>query len=275
MINDRSTKDFDWLLLGIAMVIATVGVFEIYSTTSNTGWQGVYVKQLLWLTFGLAFFWFFSLSNYNTVVNASLMFYIGSLVLLVFILASGIVLGGGRRWLGLPGGVTVQISEFTKVVLILLVAKHFKDTLPGELRWRNLLQLGAMIGLPTLLVARQPDLSTALSFLVILSIGLFVAGLRWKYIVVFGLVVVCLAPIVWHQFEPYQQKRLLTFIDPEKDPRGSGYQQIQSRIAVGAGGIWGAGFSQGSQTQLMFIPVPHTDFIFSAYAEETGFIGVA
>ncbi|MBG99976.1 MAG: rod shape-determining protein RodA [Solibacterales bacterium] len=274
MMNDRLVKDFDWLLLGIAIIIAIVGVFEIYSATSNTGWQGAYVKQLLWLTFALVFFWFFSLGDYNAVVNTSPILYMGSLALLVAILTFGIVLGGGRRWLGLPGGVTIQISELTKVVLILLVAKHFKDTLPGELKWKDLLTLGAMIGIPTLLVARQPDLSTALSFLVILVIGLFVAGLRWKYIAVFGLIVAFLIPIAWHQLEPYQQERLITFIDPEKDPRGSGYQQIQSRIAVGAGGIWGAGFSKGSQTQLMFIPVPHTDFIFSAYAEETGFIGV-
>ena len=255
MINDRSIKDFDWLLLGIAMVIATVGVFEIYSTTNNTGWQGAYVKQLLWLTFALAFFWFFSLSNYNTVVNASPIFYIGSLALLVFILASGIILGGGRRWLGLPGGVTIQISEFTKVVLILLVAKHFKDTLPGELRWRNLLQLGAVIGIPTLLVARQPDLSTALSFLVILSMGLFVAGLRWKHIAVFGLVVVCLAPIAWHQFETYQQERSTWIWLPANSVQNCGGRRWNLGSWVFAGVANAANVHPGSSYGLHFFGV--------------------
>ena len=104
--------------------------------------------------------------------------------------------------------------------------------------------------------------------------GIFTAGLRWKHIATISLVAILFLPIAWHQLQPYQKDRLVTFLDPEKDPQGSGYQPIQSRIAVGAGGVWGAGFARGSQTQLLFIPVPHTDFIFSAYAEEAGFVGV-
>lgn len=274
MKSNYTLRDFDWTLLGLAMAIATLGVLEIYSATSNTSWQGTHLKQILWLVFGLGCFWFFSVSDYKSIVYHTTMFYIIVVVLLLLVLVLGLVLGGGRRWFLLPGGLTLQISEFAKVVLILLVAKFFSDLPPENLGWRKLLKLCLLVGAPVLLVARQPDLSTALSFVVILAMGIFLAGLRWKYILLLGLGVVLLLPFVWQQLEPYQKNRLVTFLDPEKDPHGAGYQPIQSKIAVGAGGIWGAGFARGSQTQLLFIPVSHTDFVFSAYAEEGGFVGV-
>ena len=125
-----------------------------------------------------------------------------------------------------------------------------------------------------LLVLRQPDLSTALSYLPILAIGVFLAGVPWKYIAAVSVIALLVLPLGWQHMKPYQQDRVLTFLNPERDPLGSGYQPIQSKIAVGSGGIWGRGFARGEQTQLRFLPVPHTDFVFSAYAEETGFIGV-
>jgi rod shape determining protein RodA len=121
---------------------------------------------------------------------------------------------------------------------------------------------------------KQPDLGTALTYLPILGVGVFLAGLRWKYLIAIGLVLVVLLPVGWHLLKDYQKARLVSFLDPDRDPRGSGYQMIQSKIAVGAGGIWGKGVTRGSQTQLRFLPVPHTDFIFSAFAEEHGFVGV-
>ena len=125
-----------------------------------------------------------------------------------------------------------------------------------------------------LLVKAQPDLGTALTYLPILAIGVYLAGLRREYLVVIGLLAVFVLPVSWNFLEDYQKARLVSFLNPNQDPRGTGYQTIQSKIAVGAGGMWGQGVSKGTQTQLRFLPVPHTDFIFSAFAEEHGFVGV-
>ena len=124
------------------------------------------------------------------------------------------------------------------------------------------------------LVLKQPDLGTALTYLPVLVVGMFLAGLRWKYMLAIAVVVVLVLPVGWHFLQDYQKARLVSFMDPDRDPRGTGYQMIQSKIAVGAGGMWGKGVTKGSQTQLRFLPVPHTDFIFSAFAEEHGFVGV-
>jgi rod shape determining protein RodA len=121
---------------------------------------------------------------------------------------------------------------------------------------------------------QQPDLSTSLSYVPILAMGVFLAGIRWKYIAVAVVAAALLAPIAWRVMPDYQKERLTAFQDPEQDPRGKGYQSLQSKIAVGSGGVWGQGFSRGSQTQLRFLPEPHTDFIFASYAEEAGFVGV-
>jgi rod shape determining protein RodA len=144
----------------------------------------------------------------------------------------------------------------------------------GRLTLPALSKIVGLFALPGFLVLRQPDLSTAVSFLPILAIGVFLAGVPWKYIAVALVIAVLVLPFGWQQMKPYQQDRLLTFLNPERDPLGSGYQPLQSKIAVGSGGLWGRGFARGEQTQLRFLPVPHTDFVFSAYAEETGFVGV-
>ena len=124
------------------------------------------------------------------------------------------------------------------------------------------------------LIAKEPDLGTALTYVPILAIGVVLAGLRWQYWLAIGIIALVVAPIVFANLQPYQKDRITSYLDPERDPRGKGYQLIQSKIAVGSGGTWGKGITKGSQTQLRFLPVPHTDFIFSAYAEEHGFIGV-
>jgi rod shape determining protein RodA len=124
------------------------------------------------------------------------------------------------------------------------------------------------------LIAKEPDLGTALTYLPILAIGVFLAGMPWKYWLSIGAVAAIVIPIGFVSLQGYQKARIVSFLDPERDPQGTGYQLIQSKIAVGAGGTWGKGVTKGSQTQLRFLPVPHTDFIFSAFAEEHGFIGV-
>jgi rod shape determining protein RodA len=142
------------------------------------------------------------------------------------------------------------------------------------LETRELLKVLGLIGVPMLLIIKEPDLGTALTYLPILAVGAFLAGLNWRYLLAVAVLVVLVLPVGVHFLQPYQKARLVSFLDPERDPRGTGYQVIQSKIAVGAGGMWGKGVAQGTQTQLRFLPVPHTDFIFAAFGEEHGFVGI-
>jgi rod shape determining protein RodA len=143
-----------------------------------------------------------------------------------------------------------------------------------ELEIREMLKLAGLVVIPAALVLKQPDLGTAMTYLAVLVVGAFVAGLRWKYIAVIAVVTVLVLPVTYSFLKPYQKARLVSFMDPERDPQGTGYHLIQSQIAVGAGGMFGKGPLKGTQTQLRFLPVPHTDFIFSAFSEEHGFVGV-
>jgi rod shape determining protein RodA len=183
---------------------------------------------------------------------------------------------GAKRWTTVPGlGFRLQVSEFVKLVIILLVARYLTDLKRDELEIREMLILSGLVAVPVVLVLAQPDLGTALTYLAILVVGAFVAGLRWKYVAAIMVMAVVVAPVGWHFLKDYQKARLVSFMDPERDPQGNGYQLIQSQIAVGAGGMFGKGVTKGTQTQLRFLPIPHTDFIFSSFAEEWGFVGVA
>ena len=275
MPAQHSIRDFDWPLIGLALAIATLGVLEIYSATRTTYWQDAHYRQILWILCGLVLMWVVSIVDYNWMVEHAYIFYAVGLVALVGVALFGQVAGGARRWIALPGGVTLQVSEFMKVVLVLVGARFLSDLPRERLNVANLLQVSGLFALAMGLVAIQPDLKTALSYVPILAMGVFLVGLRWKYVAVLAVAVVLVLPLTWRNLMPYQKERLVTFMNPDSDPQGSGYQPIQSKIAVGSGGVWGKGFALGSQTQLRFLPVPHTDFIFSAYAEETGFVGVA
>jgi len=143
-----------------------------------------------------------------------------------------------------------------------------------ELEVRDMAILSGLVLIPTVLVLKQPDLGTSLTYVAVLGTGAFLAGLRWKYVTVIFAVTLLALPLSMHFLKGYQKERLLSFLDPDRDPQGTGYQLIQSEIAVGSGGMFGKGVTKGTQTQLRFLPVPHKDFIFSAFAEEHGFVGV-
>jgi rod shape determining protein RodA len=200
--------------------------------------------------------------------------YLTSVVLLVAVLAIGKRAFGSTRWIALPAGIHLQVSEFAKIAIILLVARFLTELKTTVLEWRDLLKLTGIVLLPMALIAKEPDLGTALTYVPILAVGVFLAGMRWKYWLSIAIVALVVVPVAYSTLHAYQKARIVSFLDPERDPQGTGYQLIQSKIAVGAGGTWGKGVTKGSQTQLRFLPVPHTDFIFSAFAEEHGFIGV-
>src|SRR5438876_3156809 len=268
-----SLRDLDWALVIIAIVISALGIVQIYSATHDTQWKSAWWKQIIFVAVGVGIMWFIAAVDYHSLMARVPVMYVLSIVTLLAVLLVGTKIFGSRRWIPILG-FTFQISEFVKLVLILLVARYLTELRADILDGKELLKLAALVGLPMLLVRAQPDLGTALTYLPILAIGIYLAGLRKEYLLVIVLLV-GLAPVVgWHFLQDYQKSRLVSFLNPESDPRGAGYQQIQSMIAVGAGGMWGQGVAKGTQTQLRFLPVAQTDFIFSAFAEEHGFVGV-
>ena len=274
MASYRTLRDLDWLLLILALAICAVGILQIYSATRDTRWVNAWWKQVLFVAIGLLLMWVISNIDYHTLLGQVPLFYVVTLVLLATVLVFGARVFGSRRWIPLPFGFHFQVSEFAKVVIILLVARYLTNLKRDYLEGRELLKLGGLVVIPMVLVFRQPDLGTALTYLPVLGVGIFLAGLRLRHVVVLALVSVVAPFLVWHFMLDYQRERLVTFFDPERDPRGYGYQLIQSQIAVGSGEMWGRGVTQGSQTQLRFLPVPHTDFVFATFGEEQGFVGV-
>jgi rod shape determining protein RodA len=182
---------------------------------------------------------------------------------------------GGRRWIKM-GPISFQPSEWFKLVLIVLMALYFANLGGRRLTWPDIFKAIGLVGFPMLLVLMQPDLGTALTYTPILLAGLFLGGIHWKQAAILATVGIMAIAGVWTSgkiLKPYQKARLTSFINPDNDPRGSGYQIRQSLIAVGSGGVWGKGAEQGSQTQGDFLPIPHADFIFAAFSEEHGFTG--
>jgi rod shape determining protein RodA len=217
-----------------------------------------------------------SVIDYHRLLEISTWAYAVSIVSLVAVKLVGTKVLGARRWIKLPGGIHFQPSEWVKLVLILVVARFFWARAGRELTWTDIFKVFALVGVPLLLVLTQPDLGTSLTYVPVLLAGLFLGGISWKQaltlIVAFALLGG--AVIKSHKvLKPYQIARLTSFINPENDPKGTGYQINQSKIAVGSGGIWGKGTNKGTQTQGDFLPIPYTDFIFAALSEEHGFIG--
>ncbi|HEX3682892.1 MAG TPA: rod shape-determining protein RodA [Bryobacteraceae bacterium] len=269
----RSLRDLDWPLLIVTLALCTLGVLQIYSATLGTKWEDAWWKQIIWVGTGLAMMWVMATLDYHSLLGRVIYFYIGAVVLLLTTAVIGNKVFGSTRWIHV-GGFTLQTSEFVKIVLILLIAKYLTDVRAGSLEWKDLAKMGAFVGVPMVLVMKEPDLGTALTYLPILVCGIVMAGLRWKYVLIISAVLLVTLPIGYHFLKPYQKDRLVSFIYPDRDPKGTGFQVIQSRIAVGNGGMWGRGAKESSQTHLGFLPVPHTDFIFSSFAEEHGFVGI-
>jgi rod shape determining protein RodA len=217
-----------------------------------------------------------SLIDYHRLIEVIHWIYGFCLLSLVAVLTVGSKVLGARRWIKLPGGIHFQPSEWVKLVLILAVARYFVGLAGRKLSWPDIFKAMAMVGVPMLLVLKQPDLGTALTYSPILLAGLFLGGIDWKKgaILVFsGVLLVGIAFSSSKILKPYQKARLTAFMNPGADPKGSGYQILQSKIAVGDGGVFGRGTTKGTQTQGDFLPIPYTDFIFAAFAEEHGFIG--
>jgi len=269
-----SFRDFDWVLLGFVLLICGIGVLEIYSATRQTKFIGFQTKQVYWIIAGLFLMFMASLINYQALLENVHWLYIASVVSLLAVAAVGTRVLGAKRWIKLPGGQHFQPSEWIKLVLILAMAKYFSDLAGREVTLRDIFKSFIIVGIPMAMVLKQPDLGTSLTYIPVLICALFLGGIKFKHamgILLLGTIMIY--PVWKWGLKPYQKARLTSFSEPEADPRGSGYQIQQSLIAVGSGGLTGKGSMQGSQTQGAFIPIPYTDFIFAAFAEEHGFVG--
>lgn len=271
MFERRLYLHVDWLLVVAAYLLCAIGVAMIYSAS---GGSRLYLTQLAAIALGTVALVVCLFVDYRSLTDRSHLIYGVLVLMLVYVLLFGVVRGGGRRWIALPL-FNLQPSEFMKLALPLVLARLFGDSRNRMPSGRDLAIAGALTALPLLLIARQPDLGTAATLVPVLVAVAFVAGMRLKVAGILLAVAIVAAPVVWAVgLQDYQRGRILTFIDPARDPLGAGYQQIQARITVGAGGLWGKGFMQGTQGQQGFLPVAHNDFIFSVLAEEFGFVGV-
>jgi rod shape determining protein RodA len=279
MTRFSAYRDFDWTLFGFVMLMSLISVLEIYSATMHTKFHGFHTRQMMFLGIAVPLMFIVSLIDYHRLLEIAHWAYGISIVSLLAVLAVGKKVLGARRWIGLPGGIHFQPSEWVKLVLIVAAARYFWG-LSGkeELDWKDIGKAFALIGVPMLLVLKQPDLGTTMTYSPILIAGLFFGGISWKKASVLLVAFVVMVVGVWTSgkvLKPYQKARLTSFQHPENDPKGSGYQVRQSLIAVGSGGIWGKGATKGTQTQGDFLPIPYTDFIFAALCEEHGFVGAA
>jgi rod shape determining protein RodA len=275
MTRLSSYRDFDWVLLGFVLLLSLISVLEIKSATLHTKFHGFDHKQIGFLAIGIVLMFLISLIDYHRLIDNVHWAYGVGILSLVAVALFGTKVLGGRRWISFHGA-HFQPSEWIKLILIVAVARFFWGLTGRELTWADIGKVSAMVFVPMVLVLKQPDLGTSLTYLPILICGLFLGGIRFKQVAIIVFSLVLIGGIAWKSgkhLKPYQQARINAFMNPDSDPRGSGYQIRQSLIAVGAGGVWGKGTNKGTQTQGDFLPIPYTDFIFAAFCEEHGFVG--
>ncbi len=268
-----SVRQLDPWLLAAFVVIAACSYLAQASTAQALDSPGFSTRQLVWLVLGAAALVAIGLSDYRVWARAAPALYALCLGLLAAMLVFAPVRAGARSWIGL-GPFGGQPSEVVRVVAILLVGLLAAEHRQRRFDLAGMLRLSGVVAAPMLLIALQPDLGVALTYLPVLLAALWLGGLPWRVWIALLLTALALAGAAWVWYlKPYQRERVLTFLDSDRAPLASGYQQRQSRIAVGAGGLTGRGLKSGTQSQLRFLPAQHTDFIFAVWAEETGFAG--
>ncbi len=262
-------RSYDPYLLVALFLLCLIGLLGIYSATYRGGPSPLFIKQSLYLVAGLLVIFIFSRINFRTIYDTAPAIYFLNLFFLILVPILGKTVYGAKRWIDL-GPVSIQPSEFMKFSL-LLFALYTLSYMKKLISKEGLILLMAF-SMPAVLTLKQPDLGTAVIYGVIVILLLFLKGLSLRYFIIAGILLIFMSPIFWHFLKDYQKARILAVLDPYRDYHGSGYQLIQSVIAIGSGGFLGKGFLQGTQAHLLFLPEKHTDFIFSVIAEELGFI---
>jgi rod shape determining protein RodA len=262
----------NWSLILLICALASIGFAMLYSAGngSYTPWAE---RQMIRFAIGMGLMFAIALTDIRFWLRYAYIFYAISLILLIAVEFAGTVGMGAQRWIGLKF-FHLQPSEIMKVALVLSLARYFhRLSLEDVTRPTQLLFPILLVAAPTVLVLRQPDLGTALLLLIASAAMFFLAGVRiWKFVLI-GLIGLASIPLGWSMLHTYQKNRVMTFLSPESDPLGSGYHILQSKIALGSGGVFGNGFMQGTQSHLRFLPEMQTDFIFTMYAEEFGLVG--
>ena len=241
MSQYRSLRDFDWPLLIIVLILCSMGILQIYSATFGTVWRDAWWKQIMWVGAGVLLMWIMSNIDYHTLLGRVPTLYVLSILTLMAVFLVGRQAFGSRRWIPVGGGFHFQVSEFVKLVIVLLVARYLTELKGEQLEARDLWKLGALVGFPMLLIILQPDLGTALTYIPILAAGVFLAGPRWKHVAVITLALVLAVPIGWRFFmKDYQKDRLVSFMDPSRIRKVRGIRSSSPRLpsapeACGAG----------------------------------------
>lgn len=267
---------FDPLQIIPMMVLLTAGILFIYGIGQQAGgfYATLWQRHIFYLIAGLALWFFFTFLDYRRLYLFELVLYPVSLLLLVYVLFFGVRYYGASRWIDLFG-ISVQPSEIAKFTCILVFAKILSMKQFPVNSWKTLLFLAVLAGIPAFLIFRQPNLSMTLTLCFCCFAIVFAAGLKWKYMLIGILVVSVMLPVGYSMLRPYHKERIKVFLNPQHDPLNKGWNQLQSELAVGSGGLTGKGFMQGTQNQFGYLPqtVANSDFIFSIIAEETGFVG--
>lgn len=270
----RRLRAADGRLLLLILALLFMGTLTLYSAGRGTSQSNLWMKQTAWNAAGLLIMTLMASVDPTRLFRKSLLIYAVGILSLVAVLLIGHRIGGAKRWLAI-GSQTFQPSELMKWVTLLFVAHRLGTRPMDRVEGRDLLGAAAIVVFPMLLVLKQPDLGMALSFTPILLLLPLMKGLRRRTLALMLVMLPVVGVVAWKKvLRPYQKDRVRIFLDPERDPQGKGYQITQSRIAIGAGGILGKGFTGGSQTQLNYLPVKTTDFVFAVWAEERGFLGV-
>lgn len=266
------TRCLDPWLFACALALAGVGLVTLFSAADQS--VARVTSQAGSLCLAIVIMWLVANVPPQTLARVAVPLYVAAVLLLVGVALFGIVVNGSRRWLNL-GVARIQPSELMKIALPMMLAWYFQK-FEGRIRWPDFVLASVLIVIPVFLIKRQPDLGTALLIAASGFYVLFLAGLSWKIIVGLGAAAAAAGPLLWTSvLHDYQKERILTFIDPSRDPLGAGYHSSQASIAIGSGGVIGKGWLNGTQTHLDFLPERHTDFIFAVFGEEFGLIGNA
>lgn len=268
----RSFFKFDWILFAAMLLILGVGLLALYSISTDGQGTNYFLRQAVFAGLGMGALFFITFLDYRHIEKYSTAFYFGTIFVLILVLLFGTTVRGTAGWLSL-GAFQLQPVELTKVTLIIFLASFISKKKSELGEWTRVIASLVLSAVLVLLVLKQPDLGSSL-VLAAIWIGMILAsGLRFKHLLVLTILGVSIVAGSWFTLAEYQKNRIYTFIDPQSDPRGSGYNVLQAMVAVGSGGLTGKGLGQGSQSQLNFLPEKHTDFIFAMVTEELGLFG--
>jgi rod shape determining protein RodA len=273
----RIILHFDWTVFLIVLGLAGIGLISVISASygGHKLINPLVIRQFVWIAVGVLALVIAALFDYRALQTYAYPLYVVVVGLLIAVMVAGHATGGSRRWINL-GFFHLEPSELAKLAVVLVMVRYLREEPPkGGWGIQHLIVPFLLLGVPVALVLKQPDLGTGLILVLITATLIYVSGLNGRTMAVLGLAAVLVAPLSWHYLKPYQRQRLVSFLNPQADPLGSGYHIIQSEIAIGAGGPSGKGFLNGTQARLNFLPEQSTDFIFAVFAEEFGLLGSA